>query len=132
MWAQVIVVGLVGLVAAYPNRLVLAFGVSLQVSDPDSTHRFCKHRLSYGKFWATQASQIMAFLWLGLAAISMVPSTPPSEQCGSVAIGCEANANCTFGAANCSVIGAFPVPTLNGRASHCKAMRGMRIVCQHG
>lgn len=30
MWAQVIVVGLVGLVAAYPKRLVLAFGVGVK------------------------------------------------------------------------------------------------------
>ena len=30
MWTQVIVVGLVGLVAAHPKRLVLAFGVGVK------------------------------------------------------------------------------------------------------
>ena len=61
----------------------------------------------------------MLFLWLGgiaggIAAVSMAPPIPPPGQCGHVVVGCEANANCTFGAANCSVIGAFQVPTDNG------------------
>lgn len=51
----------------------------------------------------TQATS-MLFLWGGIAggiaALSMAPPIPPPGQCGHVVVGCEANANCTFGAAN--------------------------------